>query len=331
MAPALSTLAAAASAALYFLAPSAHGFAPLRPLKRRAVSMRDTYDVTIVGPDGETNTFPCADDEFILDAAEEAGFELPASCRSGACTSCQGRVVTGEIEHDDQSTVDDEMLAAGYACTCVAYPASDVTLLTHQMDNFEAGVTDPVNGAAAAPAPAAPAPAPVAAAPVAAAPVAAAAAPVDDWAVKRPIALQTLDVLAVTVAGRADLEAKIGELRALTEVPAPVNGVAAPVAAEVNGAAAPAAAAADPTAEYTPYFSKDTGYTIWLNKKRGLGVSQKSFRLRDGVEGTPVSRDACDSLVSCNTGTPGTPTTSTRTRRRSERETPTRLFAPPLA
>ena len=249
MAPALSKVAAAASAALYFLAPSAHGFAPLRPLKRRAVAMRDTYDVTIVGPDGETNTFPCADDEFILDAAEEAGFELPASCRSGACTSCQGRVVTGEIEHDDQSTIDDDMLAAGYACTCVAYPASDVTLLTHQMDNFEAGVTDPVNGAAAAPA--------------------AAAAPVDDWAVKRPIALQTLDVLAVTVAGRADLEAKIGELRALMDGPAPaVNGVAAPVAAEVNGAAAPAAAvAADPTAEYTPYFSKDTGYTIWLNKK----------------------------------------------------------------
>ena len=72
----------------------------------------------------------------------------------------------------------------------------------------------------------------------------------------------------MTVAGRADLEAKIGELRALMEAPAPVNGVAAPPA-EVNGAAAPpaAAVAADPTAEYTPYFSKDTGYTIWLNKK----------------------------------------------------------------
>ena len=97
----------------------------------------------------------------------------------------------------------------------------------------------------------------------------AAAAPADDaaWALKRPIALQTLDVLAVTVAGRTDLEAKIAELRALMDAPAPVNGVAAPVA-EVNGAAAAAAAvAADPTAEYTPYFSKDTGYTIWLNKK----------------------------------------------------------------
>ena len=77
----------------------------------------------------------------------------------------------------------------------------------------------------------------------------AAAAPADDatWALKRPIALQTLDVLAVTVAGRADLEAKISELRALIDAPAPVaNGVAAPVP-EVNGAAAPAAM--DPTAD----------------------------------------------------------------------------------
>ena len=72
MAPALSKVAAAASAALYFLAPATHGFAPLRPLKRRSISMRDTYDVTIVGPDGESNTFPCADDEFILDAKRQS-------------------------------------------------------------------------------------------------------------------------------------------------------------------------------------------------------------------------------------------------------------------
>jgi len=260
MAPAVSSLAAAASAALYFLAPSARGFTPLRPvdLTRRRITLSETYDVTIVGPDGAKNTFPCADDEFILDAAEEAGFELPASCRSGACTSCQGRIVSGEIEHDDQSTLDDAMLAAGYSCTCVAYPASNVELLTHQMDNFEAGVTDPVAGAAA-PAPvAAAAPAP------AAAPAAPAAAPDDAaWALKQPIAVQTLDMLSGVVAGRADLEAKISELRALLDAPAPAaaNGAAAPAA---NGAEAPPA---DLSAEYTPYFSKDTGYTIWLNKK----------------------------------------------------------------
>ena len=51
---------------------------------RRAVVLRETYDVTLELPDGETATFPCADDEFIIDAAEEHGIELPASCRSGA-------------------------------------------------------------------------------------------------------------------------------------------------------------------------------------------------------------------------------------------------------
>ena len=95
--------------------------------------------------------------------------------------------MTGEVEHGDRSKIGGGMLAAGYACTRVAYPSSDGTLLTHQMDNYEAGVTDPVNGAAAAPAPAAPAP--VAAAPAPApAPVAAAAPATDDaaWARKRP-------------------------------------------------------------------------------------------------------------------------------------------------
>ena len=56
---------------------------------RRSFARRATYDVTLDLPDGESVTFPCADDEFIIDAAEEHGFELPASCRSGA--SCRRR------------------------------------------------------------------------------------------------------------------------------------------------------------------------------------------------------------------------------------------------
>ena len=109
------------------------------------------------------------------------------------------------------------------------------------------GGSSPVQDAYESPPTAAEKAAPSPAAP--AAPAAAAAPAADDaaWALKRPIALQTLDVLAVTVAGRADLEAKISELRALIDAPAPVaNGVAAPVP-EVNGAAAPAAM--DPTAD----------------------------------------------------------------------------------
>ena len=71
----------------------------------------------------------------------------------------------------------------------------------------------------------------------------------------------------MTVAGRADLEAKIGELRALMEGRRRharcERGCAPP--AEVNGAAAPAAADGPPSTRPAPLQGR--GCTIWLNKK----------------------------------------------------------------
>ena len=43
-------------------------------------------------------TFPCADDEFILDAAEENGYELS---RAPAKESCKKRAVSGVDDDDD--------------------------------------------------------------------------------------------------------------------------------------------------------------------------------------------------------------------------------------
>ena len=81
-------------------------------------------------------TIECADDKFVLEAAEDNNIELPYSCRAGSCSTCLGKVKSGSVDQSDQTFLDEAQIGEGFVLTCVSYPTSDVTISTHEEENL---------------------------------------------------------------------------------------------------------------------------------------------------------------------------------------------------
>ena len=92
-----------------------------------------TFEIEFVK---EGATIEVAENETILEAGEDEGWDLPYACREGQCLSCGGLVTDGPSEdylvHHNQQMLNEEELGDGYTLTCVAYPQADFSLETRE-------------------------------------------------------------------------------------------------------------------------------------------------------------------------------------------------------
>ena len=67
----------------------------------------------------------------IVDAAADAGIELPYSCKGGVCATCRTHLREGEVRMDANYGLEPWELEQGYILACQSHPLSDAILVDY--------------------------------------------------------------------------------------------------------------------------------------------------------------------------------------------------------
>jgi ferredoxin len=72
---------------------------------------------------------PARADEPLMISLERAGITIPTSCRSGECSLCRTKLLTGEVFQPRGAKVRKSDRQFGYMHACMAYPLKNLEIL----------------------------------------------------------------------------------------------------------------------------------------------------------------------------------------------------------
>lgn len=69
----------------------------------------------------------------ILDALDQAGMDVPFSCKGGVCCTCKAKIIEGSASMNINYALTDDEVANGHILTCQAHPTSAVLKIDYDV------------------------------------------------------------------------------------------------------------------------------------------------------------------------------------------------------
>ena len=96
---------------------------PARPAPVEPGLAPEGPQVTVV-LDGKSHVLALLPHQAVLDAAVEAGLDVPFACKAGVCCTCRAKVMQGSARMDKNYTLTTAECDQGFVLTCQARPTS---------------------------------------------------------------------------------------------------------------------------------------------------------------------------------------------------------------
>ncbi|MDX2359867.1 MAG: phenylacetate-CoA oxygenase/reductase subunit PaaK [Crocinitomicaceae bacterium] len=106
-----------------FTAPSTDKENTVTAEESSAVAIASNVTIIIDGDQFDLNLDSTG--QNILDAAQEAGADVPFACKGGVCCTCKAKIIEGTVKMDVNYSLEPDEVEAGFILTCQSHPTSD--------------------------------------------------------------------------------------------------------------------------------------------------------------------------------------------------------------
>ncbi len=99
--------------------------------KTKSTSTKMASAVTVILDGDETHFDMAGNTRTILDAALDAGADVPFACKGAVCCTCRAKVLEGSAEMEMNYALMDDEVADGYILTCQSFPTSERVVVSY--------------------------------------------------------------------------------------------------------------------------------------------------------------------------------------------------------